>query len=149
MEQEIFGAARAGRAVLLVTGQAALARRAQRVAVLEGGRLHELESPKELLRPGSRYWCLLQGGGQGGTAGDGDMGKEGDGQQELGMETPREGESGSQDGDTGDRDGDSGSQDGDTKRWDGDAKSRDGDTTNQDRDSESRDGDAERCDKRP
>ncbi|XP_029862682.1 antigen peptide transporter 1 isoform X3 [Aquila chrysaetos chrysaetos] len=156
VEQEIFGAARAGRAVLLVTGQVALAMRAQRVAVLEGGRLHELESPKELLRPGSRYWCLLQGGGQMGTAGDGDTGKEGDGQQELGMGTadarmgtPRDGDHGSQDGDTGDRDGDSGSQDGDTKRWDGDTKSMDGDTTTQDRDSENRDGDAESCDKRP
>ncbi|KAM6107054.1 LOW QUALITY PROTEIN: antigen peptide transporter 1-like [Phoenicopterus ruber ruber] len=40
-EQEIFGASGAGRAVLLVTGQVALAMRAQRVAVLEGGRLHE------------------------------------------------------------------------------------------------------------
>ncbi|NXT37267.1 TAP1 protein, partial [Pelecanoides urinatrix] len=79
VEQEIFGASGAGRAVLLVTGQVALARRAQRVAVLEGGRLHELGSPEELLRPGSRYWRLLQGGGQGGTAGDGDTGKEGEG----------------------------------------------------------------------
>ena len=113
MEQEIFGASAAGRAVLLVTGQVALAMRAQRVAVLEGGRLHELGSPGELLRPGSRYRCLLQGGGQGGTAGDGDTGKEGEGQQELGMGTPgagmgtpRDGETGSQDGDTGGRDGD-------------------------------------------
>lgn len=72
MEQEIFGASGAGRAVLLVTGKVALAMRAQRVAVLEGGRLHELESPEELRRPGSRYWHLLQGG----TAGDGDTGKE-------------------------------------------------------------------------
>ncbi|KAM9592034.1 antigen peptide transporter 1 isoform 3-T3 [Morphnus guianensis] len=156
VEQEIFGAARAGRAVLLVTGQVALAVRAQRVAVLEGGRLHELESPKELLRPGSRYWCLLQGGGQGGTVGDGDTGKEGDGQRELGMGTAdarmgtaRDGDSGSQDGDTGDRDEDSGTQDGDTEGRDGDTKSRDGDTTNQNRDSESREGDAENCDKRP
>ncbi|KAF1550462.1 Antigen peptide transporter 1, partial [Eudyptes schlegeli] len=74
VEQEIFGASGAGRAVLLVTGQVALAMRAQRVAVLEGGRLHELGSPGELLRPGSRYRHLLQGGGQGGTAG-----KEGEG----------------------------------------------------------------------
>ncbi|PKU29070.1 antigen peptide transporter 2 [Limosa lapponica baueri] len=80
VEQEIFGASRAGRVVLLVTGKVALAARAQRVAVLEGGRLHELESPEELLRPGSRYWQLLQGGGQGGTTGDGDTGKEGEGQ---------------------------------------------------------------------
>ncbi|NXX14871.1 TAP1 protein, partial [Podargus strigoides] len=79
VEQEIFGASRAGRAVLLVTGQAALARRAQRVAVLEGGQLHELESPEELLHPSSRYWHLLQSRGQGGTAGDGDMGKEDEG----------------------------------------------------------------------
>ncbi|NWS65076.1 TAP1 protein, partial [Chunga burmeisteri] len=50
VEQEIFGASGAGRAVLLVTGQVALAMRAQRVAVLEGGRLHELGSPGELLR---------------------------------------------------------------------------------------------------
>ncbi|NXN93174.1 TAP1 protein, partial [Rhinopomastus cyanomelas] len=69
VEQEIFGASRAGRAVLLVTGQAALAARAQRVAVLEGGRLHELESPRELLRPSSHFQLLLQGRGQGGTVG--------------------------------------------------------------------------------
>ncbi|NXK15562.1 TAP1 protein, partial [Herpetotheres cachinnans] len=79
VEQEIFGASGAGRAVLLVTGQVALAMRAQRVAVLEGGRLHQLGSPGKLLQPGSHYWQLLQGGGQGGTAGDGDMGKEGEG----------------------------------------------------------------------
>ncbi|XP_075268331.1 antigen peptide transporter 1 isoform X3 [Opisthocomus hoazin] len=60
VEQEIFGASGARRAVLLVTGQVALAMQAQRVAVLEGGRLHELGSPEELLRPGSRYWSLLQ-----------------------------------------------------------------------------------------
>ncbi|XP_074021172.1 antigen peptide transporter 1 [Numenius arquata] len=80
VEEEIFGASRAGRAVLLVSGKVALAMRAQRVAVLEGGRLHELGSPRELLHPGSRYWHLLQGGGQGGTTGDGDTGKEGEGQ---------------------------------------------------------------------
>ncbi|NXW82265.1 TAP1 protein, partial [Alopecoenas beccarii] len=74
VEQELFGACGAGCTVLLVTGQAALAMRAQRVAVLDGGRLHELGSPGELLCPGSRCWRLLQGGGQGGTAGDGDMG---------------------------------------------------------------------------
>ncbi|NXK22949.1 TAP1 protein, partial [Arenaria interpres] len=79
VEQEIFGASSAGRAVLLVTGKVALAARAQRVAVLEGGRLHELESPGELLCPSSRYWHLLQGGGQGGTTGDGDTGKEDEG----------------------------------------------------------------------
>ncbi|KGL87059.1 Antigen peptide transporter 2, partial [Charadrius vociferus] len=50
----------AGRAVLLVTGKVALAMQAQRVAVLEGGRLHELESPEELRRPGSRYCHLLE-----------------------------------------------------------------------------------------
>ncbi|KAM6107059.1 LOW QUALITY PROTEIN: antigen peptide transporter 1-like [Phoenicopterus ruber ruber] len=61
VEQEIFGASGAGRAVLLVTGQVALAMRAQRVAVLEGGRLHEVRCPEELLCPGSRYWHLLQG----------------------------------------------------------------------------------------
>ncbi|NXQ83130.1 TAP1 protein, partial [Nyctibius grandis] len=79
VEQEIFGASGAGRAVLLVTRQVALAMRAQRVAVLEGGRLHELASPGELLRPGSHYGHLLQGMGQGGTAGDGDTGREGEG----------------------------------------------------------------------
>ncbi|XP_061875885.1 LOW QUALITY PROTEIN: antigen peptide transporter 1-like [Colius striatus] len=66
VEQELFGA---GRTVLLVTGQVALAMRAQRVAVLEGGRLHQLDSPGELLRPSSRYWKLLQGRGQGDTLG--------------------------------------------------------------------------------
>ncbi|NXI45136.1 TAP1 protein, partial [Galbula dea] len=70
VEQEIFGASRAKRAVLLVTGQVALAMRAQRVAVLEEGQLHELESPEELLHPGSRYWHLLQGRGQGEAVGD-------------------------------------------------------------------------------
>ncbi|XP_054663687.1 antigen peptide transporter 1 isoform X3 [Grus americana] len=58
VEQEIFRASRTRRAVLLVTGQVALAMRAQRVAVLEGGRLHELGSPGELLRPAE----LLQRG---------------------------------------------------------------------------------------
>ncbi|NXP53074.1 TAP1 protein, partial [Heliornis fulica] len=77
VEQEIFRASRSRRAVLLVTGQVALAMRAQRVAVLEGGRLHELGSPGELLHPNSRYWNLLWGGGQGGTLGD--TGKEGEG----------------------------------------------------------------------
>ncbi|XP_064256782.1 antigen peptide transporter 1-like [Passer domesticus] len=37
-----------GPAVLLVTGRVALAQRAQRVALLEGGKLRELESPEEL-----------------------------------------------------------------------------------------------------
>ncbi|KAM6100786.1 LOW QUALITY PROTEIN: antigen peptide transporter 1 [Pterocles gutturalis] len=73
VEQD-FGASRAGRTVLLVTGQVALAMRAQRVAVLDGGRLHELGSPGEL-PPGSRYWHLLQGRGQGQTAGNRDIGK--------------------------------------------------------------------------
>ncbi|XP_072703974.1 antigen peptide transporter 1 [Ciconia boyciana] len=100
VEQEIFGASRAGRAVLLVTGQVALAMRAQRVAVLEGGQLHELGSPGELLRPGSHYWHQLQGGGWGGTVGDGDTGKESEGQQELGMGTLRDGDTKSKDGDT-------------------------------------------------
>ncbi|XP_074710464.1 antigen peptide transporter 1-like isoform X2 [Strix uralensis] len=133
VEQEIFGASGAGRAVLLVTGQVALATRAQRVAVLEGGRLHELESPGELLRPGSRYWRLLQGGGQRGT-----VGNEGEGQQELG--TPR--------------DGDSENMDGDTETWDVATRIRDGDTgsckrdtRNRGGDSESRGGDSKSCDK--
>ncbi|KAM9211354.1 antigen peptide transporter 1-like [Leptosomus discolor] len=121
VEQEIFGAGGARRTVLLVTGQVALAMRAQRVAVLEGGQLHELESPGELLRPGSRYRHLLQGEGQGGTAGDGDTGKEGEGEQEAGMGTPRDGDTTKQDGDTGDRDGD-------TKRRHGGSRSRGGDT---------------------
>ncbi|XP_054039704.1 antigen peptide transporter 1-like [Rissa tridactyla] len=114
VEEEIFGASGAGRAVLLVTGKVALAMRAQRVAVLAGGRLEELESPRELLCPGSRYWHLLQGGGQGGTAEDGDTGKEDEGQ--LGMGTPRDGDTRNQDGETGGRDGDTESRDGDTER---------------------------------
>ena len=119
--------------MLLVTGQVALATRAQRVAVLEGGRLHELESPGELLRPGSRYWRLLQGGGQRGT-----VGNEGEGQQELG--TPR--------------DGDSENMDGDTETWDVATRIRDGDTgsckrdtRNRGGDSKSRGGDSKSCDK--
>ncbi|XP_074786733.1 antigen peptide transporter 1 isoform X2 [Athene noctua] len=133
VEQEIFGASGAGRAVLLVTGQVALATRAQRVAVLEGGRLHELGSPGELLRPGSRYWHLLQGGGQRGTAGN-----EGEGQQELG--TPME--------------GDSENTGGDKETWDvatrlgvGDTGSCNGDRRSRGGDSESRCGDRKSCDK--
>ncbi|NWR63957.1 TAP1 protein, partial [Bucorvus abyssinicus] len=72
VEQEIFGASRARRTVLLLTGQVALALLAQRVAVLDEGQLHELESPVELLRPGSRYWHLLQHRGHGGTAESGE-----------------------------------------------------------------------------
>ncbi|XP_051499759.1 antigen peptide transporter 1 [Apus apus] len=161
VEQEIFGASGAGRAVLLVTGQVALAMRAQRVAVLEGGQLHELVSPGELLRPGSHYWHLLQGGGQDRTARNGDMEKEGP--QELGttdarMGTPRAGDSRSRDGDNGDgdntkqdkdtesRDKDSSNEDGDTKRWDGDTSDEDGDTTNQDGNTMDRDGDTKRWD---
>lgn len=63
--------------MLLVTGQVALALQAQRVAVLEEGQLHELESPEELLRPGSRYWHLLQHRGQGETAESGEKEDEG------------------------------------------------------------------------
>ncbi|XP_074932537.1 LOW QUALITY PROTEIN: antigen peptide transporter 1 [Phalacrocorax aristotelis] len=150
VEQEIFGASGAGRAVLLVTGQVALAMRAQRVAVLEGGRLHELESPEELLCPGSRYWHLLQGGGQGGTAGDGDMGDEGG--EELGMGTPRDGDTRSHGGGTRDRcaetrswDGDNKSRDEDNESWDGVTSNQDGDTTNQDGETKSWDGDSESC----
>ncbi|XP_027564161.1 uncharacterized protein LOC113981126, partial [Neopelma chrysocephalum] len=55
VEQELLspGGLRAGEgpAVLLVTGQVALARRAPRVALLEGGRLRELGSPGELGTP--------------------------------------------------------------------------------------------------
>ncbi|XP_032530352.1 antigen peptide transporter 1-like isoform X1 [Chiroxiphia lanceolata] len=55
VEQELLGpgglGAGEGPAVLLVTGQVALARRAPRVALLEGGRLQELGSPGELGTP--------------------------------------------------------------------------------------------------
>ncbi|XP_068265748.1 antigen peptide transporter 1 [Nyctibius grandis] len=150
VEQEIFGASGAGRAVLLVTRQVALAMRAQRVAVLEGGRLHELASPGELLRPGSHYGHLLQGMGQGGTAGDGDTGREGEGQQELGMGTPRDGDSGSWDWDIESMDGDTTNQDGDTRDRDGDTRDRDGDTGIRDGDTdgvtENMDGDTKRWD---
>lgn len=140
-----------------MTGKVALAMRAQRVAVLEGGRLHELESPEELRRPGSRYWHLLQGG----TAGDGDMGKECEGQQELGtpdatIGSPRDEDTRSQDGNTGGRDGDTENMGGDTentggdtKRGDGDTTNRDGDTDRWDGDTRSRDGENESCDKGP
>ncbi|KAM6107055.1 LOW QUALITY PROTEIN: antigen peptide transporter 1-like [Phoenicopterus ruber ruber] len=144
-EQEIFGASGAGRVVLLVTGQVALATRAQR----EGGRLHEVRCPEELLCPGSRYWHLLQGGGQGGTAGDGDRGKEGEEQQELGMGTPDARMGKPRDGDTGSQDGDTGGGDGDTKRQDGHTKNRDGDTGSCDGDTRNRDGDTKSCDKGP
>ncbi|XP_064496596.1 antigen peptide transporter 1-like isoform X2 [Pseudopipra pipra] len=55
VEQELLGpgglGAGEGPAVLLVTGQVALARRAPRVALLEGGWLRELGSPGELRTP--------------------------------------------------------------------------------------------------
>ncbi|XP_061216427.1 antigen peptide transporter 1 [Neopsephotus bourkii] len=53
VEQEVLSA---GRSVLLVTGRAALALRAQRVAVLAGGHLRELRDPRELLHPENRGW---------------------------------------------------------------------------------------------
>ncbi|NXK49277.1 TAP1 protein, partial [Chauna torquata] len=74
VERELFEAGGARRMVLLVTGQMALAARAHWVAVLEGGQVHEQGPPSELLRPGSRYWHLLQDGGQWGTPRDGDKG---------------------------------------------------------------------------
>ncbi|XP_069738061.1 antigen peptide transporter 1 [Phaenicophaeus curvirostris] len=117
VEQELFGAAGSGRSVLLVTGQVALAARAPRVAVLEGGRLRELEDPKELLRPGTRSWRLLQAGRHGGAEGD------------AGRGTPR-------DGDSEDMDGDGGSRNGDIRTRDGDARSRNEESTSQDGDTE-------------
>ncbi|XP_021269147.1 antigen peptide transporter 1 [Numida meleagris] len=77
VEQEILAAEGTGRAVLLVTGRAALAARAQRVAVLEGGEVREQGPPHEVLHPGSRAWQLLQDRGQQGAAGDRGSGEEG------------------------------------------------------------------------
>ncbi|XP_030331220.1 antigen peptide transporter 1 [Strigops habroptila] len=90
VEQEVLSA---GRSVLLVTGRVALALRAQRVAVLAGGRLRELGNPTELLRPENRCW-----------------------------EPPEDGDTADQDGDTERWDGDTGSRDGDTENMDGDMK---------------------------
>ncbi|OXB74420.1 UNVERIFIED_CONTAM: hypothetical protein H355_002485 [Colinus virginianus] len=72
VEQEILAAAGSGRAVLLLTGRVALAARAQRVAVLEGGEVREQGPPHEVLRPGSRTWQLMQDREQQGAPGDGD-----------------------------------------------------------------------------
>ncbi|XP_027765598.1 antigen peptide transporter 1-like [Empidonax traillii] len=65
-----------GPAVLLVTGQVALARRAPRVALLEGGRLRELGGPGEL---GTPPWDTA---GDSGDTGDGDSGDTGDGERD-------------------------------------------------------------------
>ncbi|XP_057265576.1 antigen peptide transporter 1-like [Pezoporus wallicus] len=91
VEQEVLSA---GRSVLLVTGRAALALRAQRVAVLAGGRLRELRNPRELLRPENRCWE---------APGHGDA-------------TEQEGGTERWDGDGGEWDGDSENMDGDTRK---------------------------------
>lgn len=136
MERELFEDSGTRRTVLLVTGQVALAARAHQVALMEGGQVREQGPPSKLLRPGSRYWHLLQDGGRQGTLGDGDKGTgSGDeGQQEPGMrmvqarmETSGDGELGSTE-QTRSWGGDTGSQDGDTESWDGDTRARDGDT---------------------
>ncbi|XP_064900162.1 antigen peptide transporter 1 isoform X2 [Columba livia] len=145
VERALLGA---GRAVLLVTGRAALAARAQRVALLAGGRLQHLGSPGELLRPHYRQ-LLGDGGGHQGTPRDmdGDTGDM-DGDTESGdgdtgdVDGDRDGDTGDMDGDTGDRDGDTESWDGDTGDVDGDAGDRDGDTGDRDGDAGDRDGDA-------
>uniref|UniRef100_A0A8B9E6N1 Antigen peptide transporter 1 n=1 Tax=Anser cygnoides TaxID=8845 RepID=A0A8B9E6N1_ANSCY len=110
VEQELFEASGTRRTVLLVTGQVALAARAHQVALLEGGQVREQGPPSKLLRPGSRYWHLLQDGGRQGTPGDGDKGTgSGDeGQQEPGMGTVQARMETSGDGDTGSWDGDTG-----------------------------------------
>nr|XP_038028428.1 LOW QUALITY PROTEIN: antigen peptide transporter 1 [Anas platyrhynchos] len=130
VERELFEDSGTRRTVLLVTGQVALAARAHQVALMEGGQVCEQGPPSKLLRPGSRYWHLLQDGGRQGTLGDGDKGTgSGDeGQQEPGMGTVQARMETSGDGDTRSWDGDTGSQDGDTESWDGDMRARDGDT---------------------
>ncbi|XP_062490404.1 antigen peptide transporter 1 isoform X2 [Pezoporus occidentalis] len=90
VEQEVLSA---GRSVLLVTGRAALALRAQRVAVLAGGRLRELRNPRELLRPENRCW-----------------------------EAPGHGDATEQEGGTERWDGDGGEWDGDSENMDGDRR---------------------------
>nr|BAG69328.1 transporter associated with antigen processing 1 [Gallus gallus]BAJ53024.1 transporter associated with antigen processing 1 [Gallus gallus] len=75
VEQEILAAKGSGRAVLMVTGRAALAARAQRVVVLEGGEVRQEGPPHEVLRPGS----LLRDWGQQGAPGEGDRGSGGEG----------------------------------------------------------------------
>lgn len=75
MEQEILAAKGSGRAVLMVTGRAALAARAQRVVVLEGGEVRQEGPPHEVLRPGS----LLRDWGQQGAPGEGDRRSGGEG----------------------------------------------------------------------
>ncbi|XP_048785961.1 antigen peptide transporter 1 [Lagopus muta] len=74
VEQEILAARGSGRAVLMVTGRAALAVRAQRVAVLDGGEVRQQGPPHEVLHPGSPTWHLLQDWGQQGAPGEGDRG---------------------------------------------------------------------------
>lgn len=135
MERELFEDSGTRRTVLLVTGQVALAARAHQVALMEGGQVREQGPPSKLLRPGSRYWHLLQDGGRQGTLGDGDKGTgSGDeGQQEPGMRTVQARMETSGDGDTESWDGDTRARDGDTKGrgiggdttipWDGDTRS--------------------------
>ena len=55
--------------MLMVTGRAALAARAQRVVVLEGGEVRQEGPPHEVLRPGS----LLRDWGQQGAPGEGEQ----------------------------------------------------------------------------
>nr|AFH75309.1 TAP1 [Lyrurus tetrix] len=74
VEQEILAARGSGCAVLMVTGRAALAARAQRVAVLDGGEVRQQGPPHEVLHPGSPTWHLLQDWGQQGAPGKGDRG---------------------------------------------------------------------------
>ncbi|XP_052525900.1 antigen peptide transporter 1 isoform X2 [Tympanuchus pallidicinctus] len=74
VEQEILAARGSGRAVLMVTGRAALAARAQRVAVLDGGEVRQQGPPHEVLHPGSPTWHLLQDWGQQGAPRKGDRG---------------------------------------------------------------------------
>lgn len=64
-----------GRAVLMVTGRAALAAWAQKVVVMEGGEVRQQGPPHEVLRPGS----LLRDWGQQGAPGEGDRGSGGEG----------------------------------------------------------------------
>uniref|UniRef100_A0A8C3PVF2 Transporter 1, ATP binding cassette subfamily B member n=1 Tax=Chrysolophus pictus TaxID=9089 RepID=A0A8C3PVF2_CHRPC len=79
VEQEILAARGSGRAVLMVTGRAALAAQAQWVAVLEGGEVRQQGPPHEVLCPGSHTWHLLQDWEQQGAPGEGDRGSEGEG----------------------------------------------------------------------